>query len=127
MRFFLLFLVLSFPALAVMHPDERLQDPVLEEKAVSIFKQVKCPSCAGQSIHNSEAQTALIMRQVIRERVLEGDDEADIYAYLQQEYGDQALMTPPLKTGTALLWLGPFLVLIFGGLLAFLSFRKAHQ
>ena len=62
-------------------------------------------------------QNAHDMRQLVRKRIDEGFSDAQIYAFMQERYGDRALMSPPATRQTWLLWYGPalvFVLLFFG-------------
>jgi len=101
------------PALAV-EPSEMLKDPALEARARAISRELRCLVCQNQSIDDSNADLAHDLRLIVRERLLAGDSDAQVKAYLVARYGDFVLLDPPFKAKTLLLWLGPALLLIFG-------------
>ncbi len=103
------------PALALM-PDEILEDPALEARARALSKDLRCVVCQNESIDSSNADIARQMRLVVRERLVEGDNDQQVLDYLQARYGDYVLMKPPIKPETYLLWYGPAVVLVLGGL-----------
>lgn len=102
-------------------PDERLEDPALEARALALYAQLRCVVCQSQSIRDSNAPLAEDMRGVVRERLLAGDSDAEALDYLQERYGDYVLMMPPLQGNTIGLFLIPALVFLGGaaGLAAF--------
>ena len=67
-----LFLALSAKAYAVP-PSERLDDPVLEEQARELSKQLRCMVCQNQSIDDSDAELAKDLRLLVRKRLVAGD------------------------------------------------------
>ncbi len=104
--------LLAFPALAV-DPGEMLKDPALETRARAIGQELRCVVCQNQSIDDSSAEVARDMRRAVRERLVAGDSDAQVFDYMVARYGDYVLLKPPFKTGTLLLWLGaPLLLLI---------------
>lgn len=112
-RLLLLFLIaLSFslasPALAV-EPDEVLDDPILEERARSISRGLRCVVCQNQDIDSSNAGVARDLRLLVRERLVAGDTDAEVMEYVRDRYSDYVLMSPPLNRATILLWAAPFL------------------
>jgi cytochrome c-type biogenesis protein CcmH len=114
MRFlFLIFLLFSFPALAV-EPDEMLRDKALEMRARDISRQLRCLVCQGEDIDDSGAELARDLRKLVRDRILAGDTDADVLRFLQERYGDFILLSPPVKGDTALLWLTPLVFFVFG-------------
>ena len=46
---------------------------------------------------------------------MQGRSTEQILDFMVQRYGDFVLYNPPLKPGTVLLWLGPFVLLGLGG------------
>lgn len=120
-----LLLCFSFPALAMIDPEEKLSDPALEVRARAIAADIRCPVCESQNIENSNADVARDLRLLIRERLVAGDSDAEIIAYLRERYGDSILLNPPVQQNTLLLWLGPLAILILGGLGAVFFIRKA--
>jgi cytochrome c-type biogenesis protein CcmH len=101
------------PALAV-RPDELLTDPGLEARARGISAQLRCMVCQNQSIDDSDAPLARDLRVLVRERLKDGDSDDAVRTYLTARYGDFILLKPPLKWETALLWIGPGLLLLIG-------------
>jgi cytochrome c-type biogenesis protein CcmH len=104
---------LAAPAHAV-RPDEMLADPALEARARDIGRDLRCLVCRNQSIDDSDADLARDLRVLVRERLKEGDTDAQVIAYLRARYGDFVLLRPPFAAGTALLWVGPALILLLG-------------
>ncbi len=101
------------PAFAVQ-PDEVLKDPAQEARARALSVELRCLVCQNQSIDDSNAPLARDLRLLVRERITAGDDDREIKAYLVARYGDFVLLKPPFDMRTALLWIGPFLVLAAG-------------
>ena len=119
----ILVLLLAFagPAFAV-NPDERLADPVLEARARTLGKSLRCLVCQNQSIDDSNADLAHDLRVLVRERLSAGDSDDQVLAYLQARYGDYVLLKPPVDPATWVLWFGPAAVLLIGG--GILVFRR---
>lgn len=99
------------PALAVM-PDEQLPDTVLETRAVDISRELRCVVCQNQSIDDSAAPLARDMRIIVRERLVAGDTDAEVKAFLVARYGNYVLLRPPLQGDTWALWFAPFAVFL---------------
>jgi cytochrome c-type biogenesis protein CcmH len=120
----LLALLFTLPALAV-EPSEVLADPVLEARARTIGQALRCVVCQNQSIDDSAAEVAHDMRRAVRDRLLAGDSNDQVFAFMVARYGDYVLLKPPFKTGTLVLWLGaPLLLLIAGGALLMAARRR---
>ncbi len=117
-------LLLAGPLQAV-EPSERLDDPVLEERARVLSQNIRCLVCQNESIDSSNADLAKELRVLVRERLVAGDTNDEVYAYLVRRYGDFVLFEPPMKPTTYLLWFGPALLLLVGGIGVGVFFR--HQ
>ncbi|MGO1119382.1 cytochrome c-type biogenesis protein [Rhodovibrionaceae bacterium A322] len=97
-----------------VEPDEQLSDPVLENRARELSKEIRCVVCQNQSIDDSNAGIAKTMRVVVRERLELGDSDEEVKNYLVKRYGDYVLLKPPFKASTLLLWIGPAVILLIG-------------
>lgn len=98
--------VLAAPAHAV-EPDEILADPVLEDRARDISKGLRCVVCQNQDIDSSNAGVARDLRLLVRERLVAGDTDEAVMAYVRARYGDYVLMSPPLTPASYALWFAP--------------------
>ncbi len=91
-----------------------LRDPTLEARAIALEKTLRCPVCQGEPLSESQSPMADAMRTFIRDSLRNGMQENEIRALLEQRYGEDLSLIPPLKTETAILWAGPFLILLPG-------------
>lgn len=105
----ILLLLIPMSVFAV-EPDEILQDPVLEQRAREISKELRCVVCQNQDIHSSNAGVARDLRLLVRERLVAGDTNDEVINYIHARYGDYVLMRPPFNATTAALWLAPFIL-----------------
>ena len=119
-----LFLV-AMPALAVQ-PDEVLDDPALEARAREISTGLRCLVCRNESIDDSNADLARDLRLLVRERVLAGDTNEEVVAYIVARYGEYVLLRPQADGANLILWLaGPLMLIVAGGVgLVFLRRRS---
>jgi cytochrome c-type biogenesis protein CcmH len=109
-----IFLLAVWPAHAV-RPDEMLSDPGLEARAREVGAELRCLVCRNQSIDDSDADLAHDLRVLVRERIKGGDSNDRVVAYVRARYGDFVLLRPPFEVATLLLWSGPLLILLLGG------------
>jgi len=106
-------LLLGSLSLRAVEPSEMLADPVLEARARSLSKELRCMVCQNQSIDDSEAPLAHDLRVLVRERLKAGDTDSQVIDFLVARYGEFVLLRPPLAWHTAALWgLPPAAVLI---------------
>jgi cytochrome c-type biogenesis protein CcmH len=93
-----------------VEPDEVLADPALEARARVISRDLRCVVCQSQNIDDSNAPLAKDMRIVVRERLVAGDTDKEVYQYLVSRYGDYVLLKPPVQKNTIFLWAAPFVL-----------------
>lgn len=114
--------LLATPILAVQ-PDEVLDDPALEERARDISEGLRCLVCRNESIDESNADLARDMRLLVRERLQEGDSDAETVAFITDRYGEYVLLNPTTGGSNMLLWLAGPAMLGAGLLMAGLYLR----
>lgn len=129
LAFLLLFLAAAPPlvprAAAAVTVGETFADPVMEQRARNLQRQLRCLVCQGESIDDSHSPFANDVRQLVRQQIAEGKSDQQIEDFLVARYGDFILMKPPLQADTWLLWLAPFLVLGAGGAVALGVIKRA--
>jgi cytochrome c-type biogenesis protein CcmH len=102
---------LSFQAFASV-PD----DSLLDARVQRLAGELRCLVCQNQSLADSQAPLAVDLRAELRERVRQGDSDAQVLRYLSDRYGDFVRYRPPFNSTTWALWLGPG-VLLFAGMM----------
>ena len=108
-----------------VEPDEILENKKQELRARNISKNIRCMVCQNQSIDESNAPLARDLRILIRNKIIEGKRDEEIYKFLTDRYGDFILLNPPLKLSTLLLWFLPFIFLVFGIFVIFSHNKKS--
>ena len=106
-------------------PDRPLASPGQEARAQALFEVVRCVVCQHESIADSPAGIAGDMRRLIREEIAGGATDQAVRDDLVRRYGDYVLFTPPVRTGTWLLWFGPALLVLLGLAGLFAMSRRA--
>ncbi len=106
----------------VAHPD-----PKVEARLKSIAHELRCLVCQNQTIADSDAPLAVDLRQQTRKMIAEGKSDDEIRSYMVDRYGDFVLYKPPFNAVTAVLWVGPPLLIVAGlaGLFVMLRRRRA--
>ena len=97
-----------------VEPEEVLKNQKQELRARNISKNIRCMICQNQSIDDSSAPLAKDLRILIRDKIIAGNSDKEIYKFLTDRYGDFILLKPPLKLVTLALWFLPFIFLILG-------------
>ena len=110
----LLILTSPWPLLAEVQDETALDIQVRE-----IAKTLRCTVCQTENIWESGAPLAQQMRGVVRERLKLGHSPEDIKEYFLSRYGDYIMMEPPKHGVNWFIWVGPFILLLGGGLLLY--------
>jgi cytochrome c-type biogenesis protein CcmH len=110
-----LFLGVGAPLWAVQ-PDEVLSDPALESRARALSQNLRCLVCRNESIDESNADLARDLRVLVRERLVAGDSDDQVIAYVVDRYGEYVLLRPTATGSNWLLWMaGPMMLVLAGG------------
>lgn len=116
-------MILSFSASAIGQPS----DVEVEMRAKEVGRSLRCVVCQNQSIDESDAPLAVDMRELVRNRLREGDSNAEVISYMRERYGDYVLLKPPVQTNTYILWLAPFILLLAGLLWFFANAGRKEE
>lgn len=122
----LLLLMLALPAYA-KEAAPAAQDPALEQRVMRLTSELRCLVCQNQSLADSHADLAIDLKNQVRSQMQAGKSDAEIREYMVARYGDFVLYKPPLKSTTALLWAGPFVLLAAGGLALGFYLRRRRE
>lgn len=109
-------------ALAV-EPGEILEDAALENRARKISQQVKCLVCQNETIDESNAPLAKDLRILIREQLVKGMSDEEVFQFLTDRYGEFILLKPTFTGGNMIVYLaGPILFLFaLGGAFSYIK------
>jgi len=107
-----------------VEPGEVLADTKLETRARAISAGLRCLVCQNQSIDDSDAPLARDLRQVVRERLVNGDTNDQVFDFVAARYGDFVLLSPPFNVRTLLLWGGPAVLFFIGLISVVVYFRR---
>lgn len=122
----IVFFVLSFGNAIANEAAPLADDPVTEQRLITISEEMRCLVCQNESLAGSRSDLANDLRREIRILIKEGKSDDQIRSFMVERYGDFVLYRPPVKPITWLLWIGPFVILVIGiaGLLTYLRRRN---
>ncbi|KAF0933721.1 hypothetical protein E2562_019199 [Oryza meyeriana var. granulata] len=83
------------------------QRQIIESRARNISHNVRCTECGSQSIEDSQADVAILLRKLIRDEIKSGKTDKEIYKKLEDEFGETVLYAPKFDLQTAAIWLSP--------------------
>jgi cytochrome c-type biogenesis protein CcmH len=99
-------------------------DPALEARVMRVADELRCLVCQNETIAASQADLAVDLRKQIRAKLLQGQSEAQILEFMVERYGEFVRYRPAFSATTALLWLGPFLLLALAGFVLARTLRR---
>ena len=99
-------------------------DLALEARLKAMSQELRCLVCQNSTLADSDAPLAEDLRKEIREQLRAGKSDQEVIDYLVARYGDFVRYRPPVNNETALLWFGPFLLLIIGGFVLYRVLKK---
>ena len=109
--FYIFFLKFTFAAEKTVDPNQ-------------IHKNLRCLVCQGQSISDSNSDFAQTIKLVVEDLIDEGKTEEEIYSFMSDKYGEWIVFKPELNMHNSLLWILPYIALIFGGFFIFGLIKK---
>jgi len=124
MRYLLLLLLWWLPPAYAGVAKDVAEDPVLEKRMIGLAENLRCLVCQNESLASSHADLAEDLRREVREQMKKGMNDKEIVDYLVSRYGDFVLYDPPMKASTLVLWYGPFVLLLVGGIVLVYQLKK---
>ena len=98
--------------------------PPKADRAAQIEATIKCPSCEGLSVAQSNAPSAIAVRHQIEAAIRNGQSNEDITSSLVATYGPTIL---PKHGLTAVLWIAPIVVVLVSGVILVALLRKRRR
>ena len=125
---FFAILVICIPFVSYsVEPNEVLSDPILEERARDISKDLRCLVCQNESIDDSNASLAKDLRILVRERLVAGDSDDEVLNFIVDRYGEFALLKPKYDGFNLILWLSGPLMLLIASIISFTFIKSSHK
>ena len=122
----LLLAALVATAAGAKEAEPAVADPALEARMQRIAAELRCLVCQNQTIADSHSGLAEDLRREVREQLKRGASDEQVVQYMTDRYGDFVRYRPPFKGTTAVLWVGPGLLLLGGiAVLAIVLRRRA--
>ncbi|MDD1650918.1 MAG: cytochrome c-type biogenesis protein CcmH [Methylococcaceae bacterium] len=124
MKSFALALLMLLSATALAVEVRQFDDADKQARYERLIEELRCLVCQNQSLADSDADLAKDLRDEVFGIIQSGKSEAEAIRFLTDRYGDFVLYRPPIKPITLMLWAGPLLVLLGGGLLLWNQTRR---
>lgn len=92
-----------------------------------LITELRCPKCLNQSIADSNAGISEDLRNLVYEKVKQGQSAAEIKTFLRERYGDFILYKPEVAGSNLILWFGPLVLLLITVAVLWIRFRARLQ
>lgn len=99
----------------------------VEAQVQRLSEELRCLVCQNQTLADSHAGLAEDLKQEIRDMANKGMTDQAIIDYLVARYGDFVRYRPALNSTTLILWLGPFVLLLAGGIGLIFMLRRRQK
>ncbi len=98
---------------------------VTEDDFRDVAGQLRCPTCQGMSVLESDAAFSNQIKDLVREKMSQGMSQKEIEAFFVERYGPWILREPPKQGFHLTAWLIPIGLLVLGPILLwFLMWRR---
>ena len=118
------------PALAQVATDATpitFTSPAEEKRFHALITELRCVMCQNQSLAESNAQIAVDLRREVLELMRQGKSDEELKQFLVARYGEFVLYRPQVESKTWLLWFGPAVVLLAGGMVVAGAVRRRSR
>ena len=94
-----------------------------EKRFIELSSELRCLVCQNQSLLDSDSELANDLKEIIYEKINEGQSNNQIKSFLVQRYGEFIFFKPLFNVANLLLWATPLISFIF---IAFIAIRKTN-
>ncbi len=98
-----------------------------QQRFRTLSNELRCPMCQNSNLTGSTGGVAEDLRREVHRMIIEGMTDDQIIQFMFERYGDFILFRPRLTAATTLLWFGPLIFLLIGGLIGFGIWRRARK
>lgn len=106
---------IQLPLVAQIVDTWAFSTPEMQERALAVAGQIRCPQCQNQSLLESNAPAAVAMRHEVFAMIEQGKTQAEIIHFMTARYGNFVRYQPALEVSTWLLWgLPPLMLGVIG-------------
>lgn len=121
----LLLATLVFTPVTAQVDTFEFDTPEQEQRFRRLSNELRCPMCQNTNLTGSSGGVAEDLRREIHRMIINDWSDEEIEQFMFERYGDFIFYRPRLRAETILLWFGPLIFLILGGIIAFRIFKQA--
>ena len=124
MIIFQFFFKLIFCFFFLLFSSSVFSNEKLNHKIKKLTLELRCMTCQNQSVYDSDSEFAKDIKLLVKEKLNEGMSEKEIKFFLTERYGEYILFKPYFNLKNLLLWLFPFILLIFSIIFFYKNLKK---
>lgn len=103
---------LTLPLAAQIVDTWAFTSPEVQDQALAVAAQIRCPQCQNQNLLESNAPAAVAMRHEVFAMTEQGKTADEILNFMTARYGNFVRYQPPLERSTLVLWALPAVMLV---------------
>jgi cytochrome c-type biogenesis protein CcmH len=96
-----------------------IENPALQARFEHVTQDLRCLVCQNESIADSNVELASDLRRQVREMLIAGKSDDEIFKFMTDRYGEFVRFNPPLTPKTWLIWGAPFIMVVVGAIVVF--------
>ena len=108
--FLLIFVILSI----TINFSTAAKSDDFSDRFIKLSDELRCPTCQGLSVKDSEAGFSNSIKDKIRELMKKGDSDEKILLYFVERYGEWILRSPSKSGFNLVLWILPGAGILIG-------------
>lgn len=116
--FILIFLCLFFSIL-INKANANIEDDVKK-----ISSKLRCMTCQNQTIYDSDADFSLHIKEIIKQKLQNNENDKEIINFLIKRYGEYIVFKPQMNKKNIFLWFFPFVILALSLVFLILRIKK---
>ena len=93
-----------------------IANPALQARYEHVTQDLRCLVCQNESIADSNVELASDLRRQVREMLIAGKSDDEIFKFMTDRYGEFVRFNPPLTPKTWLIWGAPFIMVGVGAI-----------
>ena len=99
----------------------------LDEKVKEITNLLRCMTCQNQTVYDSDSEFSKDIKKIVRQKLLENENEQEIINFLITRYGEYIVFKPQINIRNMFLWLFPFIILVLSSFYLIYRIKKNQK
>jgi len=96
----------------------------IEKDFKELTSKFRCMTCQNQTIYDSDAEFSIDLKNVIRQKLIDGETQQEIIEFIEKRYGEYILFEPKFDKKNIFLWSFPFIILLLSTVILIIKIKK---